>query len=174
MSSLKDKKLLLLGILQNQSTHGYKLNEFLKMPGNVIKIGKANAYKLLGKLQEDGFVSSHEERNHNYPLRLVYSITPKGEKELHRLLRERLAEHYPSEYPDGVSLNLIGLIEPEESLSFLEERQARLADRCESLKIFSDDIRALHPGLDFIVRQTSLEYEFISELILKLKQEKRT
>lgn len=169
MSSLKDKKLFLLGILKTHTTHVYKLNEFLKMPGNGISIGKSNAYKILARLQEEGLVSSHEERSNNRPPRIVYEITADGAVEFERLLYERLAEHDPGEIPDAVSLNFIGLLKPEESLNLLEKRQMRLASRCESLKDFSDDICATHPGLDLIKQQVHLELRFIQNLILKLK-----
>ncbi len=169
MSSLKDKKLFLLGILKTHTAHVYKLNEFLKIPGNPIKIGKSNAYKILAKLQEEGLVSSHEERANNRPPRIVYKTTSLGELEFDRLLLERLAEHEPGEYPDAVSLNFIGLLKPEESLNLLEKRQKRLATRCESLKVFSDDICAAHPGLDLVKQQVHLELRFIQNLITDLK-----
>ncbi len=169
MSSLKDKKLFLLGILKTHSAHVYKLNEFLKMPGNGIAIGKSNAYKILASLQAEGLVSSCEERIKNRPPRIVYEITSRGADEFDRLLSERLAEHDPGEIPDAVSLNYIGLLKPEESLNLLEKRQLRLASRCESLKIFSDDICAIHPGLDLVKQQVHLELTFIQNLILKIR-----
>ena len=134
---------------------------------NAISIGKANAYKLLAKLEEEGFVGHVEERQGNRPSRMVYSITEQGKSEFDRLLRERLAQFQPIEYPDGVSLNFIGLLEPKEALSLLEFRQERLADRCATLNGFSDDIRASHPGIDFLVRQAELESLFINSLIAK-------
>ena len=52
MSSLIDKKILILGILSYHSIHGYKLNQILKTPALPIKIGKANAYQILNKYQK--------------------------------------------------------------------------------------------------------------------------
>lgn len=171
MSSINDKKLHLLGILSHQDVHGYQLNQALKHPANAISIGKANAYKLLAKLEEEGFVSHVEERQGNRPSRMVYSITEQGKSEFDRLLKERLAQFQPIEYPDGVSLNFIGLLEPKEALSLLKVRQERLADRCATLNGFSDDIRASHPGIDFLVRQAELERVFINSLIAKYQPE---
>ena len=170
MSSVKDKQILLLGILSNHNIHGYELNQMLKSQTNAIIIGKANAYKLLAKLEESGFVTHTEERMNNRPPRLVYSITILGKEEFKRLLRERLGEFQPIEYPDGVSLNFIELIKPQEALPLLKQKQERLAIRCKALIGFSDEIRASHPGIDFLVLQANLENKFLNNLVEKIQQ----
>ena len=170
MSSIKDKNLLLLGILYNQDVHGYQLNQILKLPATAISIGKANAYKLLAKLEKKGFVRHIEKREGNRPPRLVYSITVLGKEEFEQLLKERLAEFQPIEYPDGVSLNLIGLLKPQEALSLLKQRQERLAIHCKTLNGFSDEIRASHPGIDFLASQAEFESEFLNNLVEKYQQ----
>jgi len=170
MSSIKDKHLHLLGILYSQDVHGYQLNQILKLPANAIRIGKANAYKLLSKLEESGFVKHQEQREGKRPPRLVYTITASGKEEFERLLKERLAEFEPIEYPDGVSLNFVGLMKPQEALSLLTQRQERLALRCKTLSGFSDEIRASHPGIDFMVLQAELESEFLINLVEKFQR----
>lgn len=173
MSSISDKKLHLLGILSHQAAHGYQLNQALKHPANAINIGKANAYKLLAKLEDDGFVSHIEERQSNRPSRMVYSITKEGKKEFRRLLKEGLSQFQPIEYPSGVSLNYIELLKPQEALSLLLQRQERLAIHCKTLSGFSDEIRASHPGIDFLVRQAALEQEFLTKLVKEYQHKKK-
>ena len=165
MSSVNDKKLLLLGILHSEDMHGYQLNQFLQHPSNAIRIGKANAYQLLAKLEEQGFVRHVEQREGNRPPRLVYSITAVGKAEMLRLIKDQLGKHQPSDNPGSISLNFIELLQPQEALSLLQQRQARLAIHCESFKDFSDEIRASHPGIDFLVRQAALEQEFLNKLV---------
>lgn len=168
MSTVKDKRLLLLGILSAHSLHGYELNELLKSAANAIHIGKANAYQILAKLEEDGLIAGHEERVDKRPPRTVYTITEAGQVEFFRLLQEQLAEYQPIEYPDGISLNFMNVLTPEVAVPLLEQRATRLAARCATLGGFSDDIRASHPGLDFLVRLTELEQSLLQELIEKL------
>ena len=67
MSSLKDKKILLLGFLVHEEMHGYKLNQLLKNRGNCIKVGKGNAYKILAAFEEQGYVTHVEEPQKNRP-----------------------------------------------------------------------------------------------------------
>ncbi len=127
MSTVKDKRLLLLGILSEHSLHGYELNELLKNPAIGIHVGKANAYQLLAKLEREGLVAGHEERIEKRPPRTVYTITAAGKAEFSRLLQERMAECQPFEYPDGISLNFINSARTK-CCCFLVEA-ARLAPR---------------------------------------------
>ena len=170
MSGLRDKNLLLLGILTMQSVHGYQLNELLKAPTNGIQIGKANAYRLLAKLEQKGWVTHKEEREGNRPPRQVYSITPEGQAEFDNLLRKRLSGHEPGEHPDGVSLNFIGALKPKKAASLLKRRLETLEERYAALDEFPHDVRAAHPGLDYLIRQSELERDFISDLIKRLKK----
>ncbi len=165
MSSVNEKNMLLLGILHSEDMHGYQLNQFLKHPANAIRIGKANAYQLLAKLEEQGFVNHVEQRDGNRPPRQVYSITSAGKAELHRLVKDQLGVYQPIDNPGSIPLNFIELLTPQEALSLLQQRQARLAIHCESFKDFSDEIRASHPGIDFLVRQAALEQEFLNKLV---------
>ncbi|MES0490080.1 MAG: helix-turn-helix transcriptional regulator [Leptospirales bacterium] len=169
MSSLKDKTLLLLGFLSHEQMHGYKLNQLLKLPSNSIQVGKANAYKILAKFEEQGFVTHVEESQRNRPSKTTYSITEAGKIEFKRLLLERLGEYQPFEYPDGVSLDFLALIEPQEALPLLLKRQECLAARCTTLQSYSDDIRTGHPGLNFLTLQAELEFEMLTKLIENLK-----
>lgn len=165
MSAIDTKNLLLLGILTAEDMHGYQLNQLLKHASNPIRIGKANAYQLLAKLEERGFVEHVEQRQGNRPSRLVYSITSVGKSELARLLEDQLGKFEPSENPGAVALNYIDQLTPQEALVLLKQRQERLAIHCESFEGFSDEIRASHPGIDLLVRQIALEKEFLDELI---------
>lgn len=170
MSTLKDKTLLLLGLVSHEDMHGYKLNKLLKLPGKPIQIGKANAYKILAKFEKMGFVTHVEESQSNRPSKIIYSITESGKSEFNRLLRERMAESDPFEYPDGVSLDFISLIEPQEALSLLKKRLQCLAARCSTFQSYSDDIRTSHPGLNFLILQAELEHDMLTKLIENLKE----
>lgn len=171
MSTLRDKRLLLLGILSTHSLHGYELNELLKSEAVAIRIGKANAYQILAKLEREGLIAGHEEQVDKRPPRTVYTITEAGQTAFVRLVQARLAEYQPLEYPDGISLNFLDALTPDVAVPLLEQRATRLAARCAAFDGFSDDIRASHPGLDFLVRLTELEQSMLQELIEKLKKE---
>ena len=61
-----------------------------------IALKKSNAYKLPGKMEEEGWVTHHQEREGNHLPRRVYAITPEGEAafqlSVQRLLHRREEE----------------------------------------------------------------------------------
>ena len=81
-----------------------------------------------------------------------------------------MGENFATEYPDGVSLDFLGLLEPEEALPLLQKRRECLADRCSALDSYSDDIRTSHPGLNILILQAQLEYEMTTKLIDTVKR----
>lgn len=54
--------------------------------------------------------------------------------------------------------------------SKLKQRQERLAIHCKTLNGFSDEIRASHPGIDFLASQAEFESEFLNNLVQKYQQ----
>ena len=60
---VRERELLLLGLLRKREMHGYQLSEFLETHLVMFfDIKKATAYNLLGKMEKSGWVSSHEEQ----------------------------------------------------------------------------------------------------------------
>ena len=77
----------------------------------------------------------------------------------------------PMENPDCIALNMIGSLKTDESIQLLEERVQRLAERCATFDVLSDDIRAIHPGMDLMRQQAHLELKFTRALIQRIKSE---
>ena len=85
-------ELLLLGLLDQQRMHGYRLAEFLEHRLETVSdLSRPTAYRLLERLYHRGLVEGSAEREGNRPERLVYQITPAGRVRLESLLREQLA-----------------------------------------------------------------------------------
>jgi len=169
LTMFDDKVLLLMGILHRQKAHGYELSGLLGMPGIPISIGRANIYQLLGKLESEGWIGFREERQGNRPPRRVYSLTPRGQHEFRRRLRARLAGHVPSDHPDAVSLNFLDLLPRKESRELLRERFHHLQDRIGTLREVSTETRRRHPGIDYIVRQTEFEADWLRNMLETLE-----
>ena len=182
-----EKKLMLLGILRGQDMHGYSLNEHLgEKAGMAISLKKSNAYSLLGKMEKDGWVTHHEEREGNRPIRRVYSITPEGEEAFQGMLRESLMGYPAPEFPSLVALSLIDVLLPEEAVSLLRKRGEKIEARLEGLHEVND--QTLHPhdldeasaghegsvylGLEFLGRYYTAELELIEEIIERLENQK--
>jgi PadR family transcriptional regulator AphA len=71
----------LLGLLTQKPMHGYELYRYFTDPsalGQVWYLGLSQMYKLLKKLEGQGYLEATVEEQENYPDRKVYHITPSG------------------------------------------------------------------------------------------------
>jgi DNA-binding PadR family transcriptional regulator len=161
-----EKRLLILGVLRSQHMHGYQLNEHLEHnAGMAITLKKSNAYKLLSKMEEEGWVKAREEREGNRPPRRVYAITSEGEAAFHRMLRKSLAAYPTPEFPSVVALDFLDHLPPDEAVSLLEQRRGIVEKRSHELDAVPDSVRRMHLGMEYLHRYYSAELEWIDEII---------
>jgi DNA-binding PadR family transcriptional regulator len=164
-----EKKLLLLGVLRGQEMHGYQLSHHLGHGGGMaVTLTKSNAYKLLGKMEEEGWVTHHEEREGNRPPRRVYAITPEGEAAFQRLVRESLAAYPSPEFPGVVALNYLDALPAEEAVSLLGERREKIAAQLGEIDAIPADVRGMHLGMEYLHRFYSGELQWLDEVIGQL------
>ncbi|UQZ82432.1 Transcriptional regulator PadR-like family protein [Paenibacillus konkukensis] len=132
---MDERALLLLGILKSQSLHGYQINEFIdKNLSRITTMKKATAYAILERLKAAGFISVHEEQEGNRPPRKVYSITPRGDQEFERLLRENLSEQDNTPFKGDIGLMFLDHLPKEETIDCLMFRLNGLTEQIEELQ----------------------------------------
>ncbi|MSP14574.1 MAG: hypothetical protein EXR62_16665 [Chloroflexi bacterium] len=126
----KAHDLLLLGLLDQESMHGYRLHEFLEHRLSFVSdLKRPTAYHLLEKFFHQGLVEREVEREGKRPERTVYRITASGRKRFVRLLREQLAQAEP---PGGdVAYLFMHRLEPQECIQLLEHRRQAVAEQRE-------------------------------------------
>ena len=123
-----DRELLLLGLLRRQEMHGYQLMEFFDRTLNFcVDIKKPTAYFLLDKMAEAGWITETESQAGHRPPRRVYRLTPQGEAEFQRLLRENLASYSPALFPSDTGLAFVEALKPAEALDLLRQRRPLIA-----------------------------------------------
>jgi DNA-binding PadR family transcriptional regulator len=165
-----EKTLLLLGLLRSHEMHGYQLGEVLAQnEGIAINLKKSNAYKLLGKMESDGWITHREEREGNRPRRRVYTVTPEGEAAFQRLLRGSLAGYVAPEFPSAVAFNFLQELSPDEAATLLGQRRRLIEAHFQRLDEFADDVRQSHPGIEFLHRHYSAELSWLDEIIGSLQ-----
>lgn len=169
MSKIDDKLLLLLGVLQGQEAHGYGLMEMLESPAVPIRVGRANAYKLLKKLENMGWAQSKYEQEGQGPGRQTYSVTASGKAAFKQFLRDRLAQHVATEVPDAVTLDFVSVIPPRASQELLERRLPALRERCRELGRFTTEERQAHPGLDLRIHLMNQERLWLERFLKRNK-----
>ena len=100
-----ERKLLLLGLLRMQELHGYQINELIDAHlSTSIQLKKPTVYKLLGAMENDGWIRYHEEQEGNYPTRRVYQITQLDLDAFQQLLRQSLADYRPVSYLSNIGI----------------------------------------------------------------------
>jgi DNA-binding PadR family transcriptional regulator len=130
MMRVDERELLLLGILNVQSQHGYQINEFIERNlSRVTDMKKPTAYALLERLSQAGFVEVRSEQEGKRPPRKVYSITPAGERVFIRLLRENLARAERMTFAGDVGLMFLDHLPREEVLDLLDQRLTHLREQ---------------------------------------------
>jgi DNA-binding PadR family transcriptional regulator len=128
------KQLMLLGLLQRQSLHGYELNRIVQAHGELYAdLKKANVYYLLDRLARDGFVDVAAEpgARGNRGERLVYTRTEKGTKRFAELLRAVLADFSPTHTGLDVALMYLHRLRRGEAVAILQSRRDAIVARRE-------------------------------------------
>ncbi|HPJ28851.1 MAG TPA: helix-turn-helix transcriptional regulator [Candidatus Sabulitectum sp.] len=164
-----ENRLLLLGLLHSSEMHGYRMNDFLQNGCiNTIGLKKANAYRLLEKMEGEGLVSHKTEREGGRPSKRVYSLTSKGEEALLELLRENLRSFRTPHFPSLTGLNFIGLLPPREAASLLSEKLQLLKTELEEVEKIPAQVRKAHPSMEYLLMHYSREIEWLKSFIAEL------
>ena len=164
-----NKKLLLLGILLSHDMHGYELSEILKYIGIPIEMKKSNAYRLLGVLEKDELITFTNEQVGNRPVRRVYSITEKGEKEFQRLLRENLAAYTEPDFPSLIGIDFIHLLPAEEAVALLEKRLKLVEAKKKAFEALPKETVEEHKATPYLKAFYAQEIAWLKEFIDHLK-----
>lgn len=166
-----DRRLLLLGLLHQQEMHGYQLFEFIERDLSYCSdIKKPTAYYLLNKMAQDGWMIEEQTQEGNRPPRKVYRLTPLGEENYLRLLRENLAQHTSPRFHDDIGLAFLDSLTPEEARSLLERRRQAVAEALNAVQ----DV-PVHRGSQQLVIEHQLRYlraelDWLDEVLFRLSE----
>ena len=122
-------RLFALGLDNARDTYGYENKATAHLWGleRWAQIGDGSIYHALAKLKEEGFiVEKTAELSENKRPRYVYSITPTGQEEFLKLLRETLSEAPYEGRSIDFGLAFITHLPPDERIALLTKRQDRL------------------------------------------------
>jgi len=166
-----EKKLLLLGTLRAHEMHGYQLNEMLRQSvGLPIRLTKPNAYKLLNKMEQDGWITYREEQEGNRPPRRVYKITKEGEIAFQNMLRDSLSAYLIPEFPSTVVFNFLELIPADEAVALLKQRREKIVAYFNEVDEIPAEMREAHLSVEYLFRFYQTEIEWLDEIIAQLSE----
>src|SRR5579884_3038659 len=116
-------ELLLLGLLEQQEMHGYRLHELLEHQLQfVTDLKRPTAYRMLEQMYRQGLVEREAERSGRRPERVVYHLTPAGRERFERLLRDQLASAERMYHAGNIALLFLDRIPVAERVELLKRR----------------------------------------------------
>jgi DNA-binding PadR family transcriptional regulator len=148
-----------LSLLAYEPLHPYRMQRLMQLWGKdrVVNVGqRANLYKTITRLHEAGLIAVRQtERDHQYPERTVYELTPVGAEQARSWLVEMLSAPR-NEFPEfPAALSFLMMLAPGRAASVLQ-------DRAEALRL---EVTALDAVLtkesDSLPRVTLLETEYL-------------
>jgi DNA-binding PadR family transcriptional regulator len=161
-----ERKLLLLGLLNNSNMYGYQINEIIDQHlGTSVQLTKPTAYRYLNQLAEKGYISSTEEQEGNRPVRQVYSITPEGKDAFKAMLRKCLADYEPAPSHSTIAIAFLNAMPPEETLPLLEKRLQKIRDLLEGISVDEDHSGSFSYMISHQIRHMEAELEWLNEII---------
>ena len=133
------QQLILLGVLLEGKTHGYRLNEYvLHAMGQYTDIKKSKVYYTLGKMEKDGYVEQETEREGNRPERRVYQITEQGKTYFLQLLRNNLGGFARTYFNDDIGIAFMDKLPQSEVRELLKKKREMTHSTLQQLREVPD------------------------------------
>ena len=89
MAFRSDLDALILAALEGGPKHGYGIVKTIRATSDdVLKLGEAQLYPVLHRLEEAGIIEGEWEMSEGKPSKKVYSLTVRGNKELKKLRQD--------------------------------------------------------------------------------------
>jgi DNA-binding PadR family transcriptional regulator len=150
-------------MLIGEPLHPYEMQRRMKHWGKdrVVNVGqRANLYRTIERLQQAGLIAVlHTERDKRFPERTIYQLTEDGLRIGRRWLDEMISTPR-NEFPEfPAALSLVFGLTPQETISALERRVARLREDQAVLD------RDLNPAGRRPPRVTLLETEYLQAMM---------
>lgn len=174
-------RLLILGALRSmQPAHGYEVRRELesRRAEHWANVAYGSIYFALHKLAREGLIEAvGTEQEGRRPARTSYVVTPEGEAEFQRLLREQWWLYRPTVDPFHVALSFMDQLPREELLAALRHRLSRQRAGAESLSTYAQRSKLMEdapPHVEEIFRLSAAHAEaearWAEELIGKVER----
>ena len=122
-------RLFILGILQQQRTHGYEIRKKLQEWGveNWAHLNWSSVYHALRQMEKEGLIEKQKiVENKNRPAKDVYTILENGENTFFQLLRTACVEVTVDKNPVYIVLMYLHYLPNEERIALLQKRLENL------------------------------------------------
>ena len=170
-------ELVVLGLLKEQPMHGYQIKHQIELRklDHWAHVSLASIYYTLNRMEEKGYISARHEKVGKTPERIVYRLTPAGEKRLARLVEKALVSDKVPEDDFSVGVAFMYGLEKDKVEACLEKKvelMRRYADHLRSEleaydgKIPFNWLYLIRHGLEHI----AMEIEHLKRLHRRVKK----
>jgi len=173
-------RIVLLGLLRlnQRPLYGYEIKQIIEEHmSDWTSIAFGSIYFALDKLAEEGFIENiGVEQQGKRPSRSVYQITPTGQDEFLRLLRQGWQTLERQHFETDIYLFFMAALPVDEVIGYLQQRQNNLMGVLEHLKrrraeeLDNPEVPRLAAAIfDHTVLHTQAELDWMADLLNKLQ-----
>lgn len=174
-------ELAILGFLRAESIHGYELKQRLTMlTGHFRPVSDGALYPAIARLEKQGLLGRRQEQAGQGAPRQIMSLTPGGEAELLRRLREPEEMDISDRNRFFTILAFLGCLTPAEQRAVLQRRLAFLEGgrsffRADGKPVpMAEEHDPFRHGMLLIARETSkLERQWLLDTLATLPEAAR-
>ena len=127
--------LVVLGLLKEQPMYGYQIKHQIELRelNHWARVSLASIYYTLNRLEDRGCITAHHEKVGKMPERTVFQLTPKGERQLARLVEKALVSEKTPEDNFSVGIAFMYGLQKEKVEACLAEKVDILQKHAERL-----------------------------------------
>jgi len=163
------QQLILLGILLDGKTHGYRLNEYVIHAMSLYtEIKKSKVYYTLEKLEKDGYVEHETEKEGKRPERRVYQITEKGKSYFLQLLRDNLGGFTRTYYNDDVGIGFMDRFPAVEVRKLLKKKRGKIQSILKQLQEVPDHTGNWNYAIGHNITHLKADLDWIDSILSNL------
>ncbi|WP_107839832.1 PadR family transcriptional regulator [Metasolibacillus meyeri] len=169
-------RLIILGLLSNQSMTGYEIQQVLQQSGSDKWAGilSGSVYHALKKLEQEAFIKVETIESTGNRQKARFAITEKGEEEVHALVIKQLRKGDLA-YPTAIysAISFLTKVNKEEAIAALEENEQHLLNELQFMshgRQSKEEANHLTTEMDLIFDNIHKQIELQLDLINNLKK----
>lgn len=168
------QELVLLGLLKGNPRHGYEIKkEIREILSLFAGVDFQSIYYPLRVLEKRNLVTKQVSKPTRRPARIVYSLTPKGEKRFQELLNKSFLNFKRPQFSLDLSLYFLNYIQPKIARRRLRARMAILKKLSKDLKVMINSLQkkkalSLIRILEHNYQMVEAEYRFLACLLIEI------
>ena len=173
-----EQELIILGLLKDKPRHGYEIKKQIKeVISTFAALDAESIYYTLTLLEKKGCVQKTVSSQAHRPEKMIYSLTPKGEKRFNQLLAKSLVTAQRPNFSLDVALYFLPYLPAEIAMHRLKGRVRLLSKIEDALNKLAEQLKAkssyhLKSIVEHNLELLLAEKKFIQTIAAELEKQK--